>query len=216
MIVAPSVIAADFSDFQRAIKEVEKAGADLLHLDIMDGVFVPNITFGPMIVQAIDAISDLELDAHLMIIKPEKYLKAFIDAGADWISFHAEATDNPEKCITVIKNHKKKVGLAISPPTPFQNVTRYVEHLNFLLIMSVHPGFYGQKFMPENVKKIEEAKNWIVKKNLSCLIQVDGGINGENACVLKRAGADIIVAGAAVFRSDNYKKAIEDLRCSKV
>ncbi len=215
MIVAPSVIAADFSDFQHAIKEVEKAGADLLHLDIMDGVFVPNITFGPMIVQAIDAISELELDTHLMIVKPEKYLKAFIDAGADWISFHAEATDKPEECITIIKNHKKKVGLAISPPTPFQHITRYVEKLNFLLIMSVHPGFYGQTFMPENVKKIEEAKDLILKKNLNCLIQVDGGINEENACVLKRAGADIIVAGATVFKSDNYKKAIEDLRCLK-
>lgn len=216
MIVAPSVIAAHFSQFQKEIKEVEKAGANLLHLDIMDGVFVPNITFGPMIVEAINAITDIELDAHLMIIKPEKYLKTFIDAGGDWISFHAEATDKVAQCITFIKEYNKKVGLAISPPTPFHSITRYLEKLDFLLIMSVNPGFYGQKFMPENLKKVEEAKTWIVKNNLNCLIQVDGGINDKNACEVQRAGADIVVAGAAVFKNQNYKRAIERLRCSKV
>lgn len=216
MIVAPSVIAAHFTQFQKEIKEVEKAGVDLLHLDIMDGVFVPNITFGPMIVEAINAITEIELDAHLMIIEPEKYLKAFIDAGADWISFHAEATDKVAQCITVIKEYNKKVGLAISPPTPFHSVTRYIKNLDFLLIMSVNPGFYGQKFMPENLKKVQEAKNWIVKNNLNCLIQVDGGINNKNTCEVKRAGADIVVAGAAVFKSKDYKIAIKNLRCSKV
>ncbi len=216
MIVAPSVIAADFSRFQREIKKVEKAGARLLHLDIMDGIFVPNITFGPMIVEAIDKITEIELDAHLMIMRPEKYLEVFIDAGVDWLSFHAEAVTKIEECIAFIKKRNKKVGLAISPSTPFSKVLRYLERLDFLLIMSVNPGFYGQKFIPEIFKKIEEAKNWITKHHISCLLEVDGGINHKNAGDVARAGADIVVAGAGVFKSKNYKKAIENLRCLKV
>ena len=163
MRVAPSVIAANFSKFQEEIKKVEKAGADLLHLDIMDGVFVPNITFGPMIVEAINIITEIELDAHLMIIHPEKYLGFFIDAGADWISCHVEATDKTDECITFIKNRNKKVGFVINPGTQFRSVTEYLGRLDFLLIMSVNPGFYGQKFIPDVLYKIEEAKNYIVK-----------------------------------------------------
>ena len=216
MRVAPSVIAANFSKFQEEIKKVEKAGADLLHLDIMDGVFVPNITFGPMIVEAINIITEIELDAHLMIIHPEKYLGFFIDAGADWISCHVEATDKTDECITFIKNRNKKVGFVINPGTQFRSVTEYLGRLDFLLIMSVNPGFYGQKFIPDVLYKIEEAKNYIVKHRLQCLIQVDGGINHNNVHDVARAGADIVVAGAGVFKSKDYKKAIEYLRCSKV
>lgn len=215
MRVAPSIIAADFSQFQKELKKAEKAGVDLLHLDIMDGVFVPNITFGPMIVEAIDKITDIDLDAHLMIVHPEKYLERFIDAGTDWISFHAEAVDNVDNCITLIKNHNKKVGLVVSPETAFLSVAHHLEKLDFFLIMSVHPGFYGQKFIPEILHKIEEAKNYIVKHRLQCLLQVDGGINSTNVHDIARAGADIVVAGAAVFQSKNYKKAIEKLQCLK-
>lgn len=215
MRVAPSVIAANFSRFQEEIKKVEKAGADLLHLDVMDGVFVPNITFGPMIVEAINMITDIDLDAHLMIIHPEKYLERFIDAGADWISFHAETADDIDTCITFIKDRNKKAGLVISPDTSFRSVAHHLEKVDFFLIMSVYPGFYGQKFIPDMVHKIEEAKNYIMKHRLQCLIQVDGGINHNNVQDVARAGADIVVAGAGVFKSKDYKKAIEDLRCLK-
>lgn len=215
MRVAPSIIAADFSQFQNELKKVKEAGVDLLHLDIMDGVFVPNITFGPMIVEAIDKITDIDLDAHLMIVHPEKYLERFIDAGADWISFHVEAVDNVDNCITLIQNHNKKAGLVISPETGFPSVAHRLEKLDFLLIMSVHPGFYGQKFIPEILHKIEEAKSYIVKHRLQCLLQVDGGIHSDNVHDVARAGADIVVAGAGVFKSKNYKKAIEELQCLK-
>ncbi|MBE0433215.1 ribulose-phosphate 3-epimerase [candidate division WOR-3 bacterium] len=214
MKVAPSIIAAKFSDFQKEIKSVERAGADLLHLDVMDGVFVPNITFGPMVVEAINDVTRLELDAHLMITKPENYMRQFIAAGLDWLSFHCEATDHPRDCIEHIRQQQVRPGLAINPATPFEAVQRFVEHLDYVLIMTVNPGFYGQKFMPEVLPKIEAAKNWITTHSLSCQVEVDGGINAENAALVCRAGADIVVAGAAVFKADDYQKAIEGLRCS--
>jgi ribulose-phosphate 3-epimerase len=216
MKVVPSIIAANFSEIQRELEKVEMGGADLLHLDIMDGVFVPNITFGPMIVKAIDDITELELDSHLMIIKPERYISQFIDAGSDWVSFHIEATERPKECINIIKERHKRVGIAISPPTPFRNIKKYLALIDYLLIMGVNPGFYGQKFIPETLKKISEAKSWLAKKNLPCQIQVDGGANGKNAKEIALSGADIIVSGAGVFKSNDYKRAIENLRCSRV
>ncbi|MGD9378932.1 MAG: ribulose-phosphate 3-epimerase [candidate division WOR-3 bacterium] len=213
MKVAPSIIAAKFSEFQKEIAAVERAGADLLHLDVMDGVFVPNITFGPMVVAAINDVSTVELDAHLMIAKPEKYLEQFIDAGLEWISFHLEATDKAEQCIEYIQRRKVKAGLAINPPTPLDEVRHYIERLDYLLIMTVNPGFYGQKFIEEVLRKIEDAREYITKKGLDCLIQVDGGINAANALQVCRAGADIVVAGAGIFKTDDYAKAIEELRC---
>jgi ribulose-phosphate 3-epimerase len=214
--VAPSIIAARFSDFQKEIAAVEKAGAELLHLDVMDGVFVPNITFGPMVVAAIRDVSTVELDAHLMITKPENYLKQFIDAGLDWISFHLEATDQPDECIRYIRGREVKAGLAINPSTPLDAVQNYIERLDYLLIMTVNPGFYGQKFIEEVLAKIEEAREYINKKRLNCLIEVDGGINASNALRVSRAGADIIVAGAGIFKTDDYERAIQELRCLKV
>lgn len=215
MKVAPSIIAAKFTDYQEEIVRVEKAGADLLHLDVMDGVFVPNITFGPMIVEAINEISTIDLDAHLMITKPENYLKQFIDAGLDWISFHCEATAKPDECIRYIQERGVKAGLAINPPTSFDRIKEYVEKLDYLLIMTVNPGFYGQQFIADVLSKIEEAKDWMTKHKLYCLIEVDGGINATNAALVCQAGADIVVAGAGIFKASDYRKAVEELRCSK-
>lgn len=215
MKVAPSIIAAEFSEFQQELKKVEQAGADLLHLDVMDGVFVPNITFGPMVVKAISELTQLELDAHLMIVKPESYLRQFIEAGLSWLSFHAEATDKPTHCIEYIQGQNVNAGLAINPGTPFGDVKGFIDRLDYLLIMTVNPGFYGQKFMAEILPKIEEAKDFVVKHGLRCKIEVDGGINSVNAAQICRAGADIIVAGAGIFKASDYAKAIEDLRCSK-
>lgn len=215
MKVAPSIIAAKFTDYQEEIVRVVKAGADLLHLDIMDGVFVPNITFGPMIVEAINEISTIDLDAHLMITKPENYLKQFIDAGLDWISFHCEATAKTDECIRHIQERGVKAGLALNPPTSFGRIKEYVEKLDYLLIMTVNPGFYGQQFIADVLSKIEEAKDWMTKHKLRCLIEVDGGINATNAALVCQAGADIVVAGAGIFRASDYRKAVEELRCSK-
>ena len=216
MKVAPSIIAADFAAFQEEIKKIELAKADLLHLDVMDGVFVPNLTFGPMVVEAINSVTEMELDAHLMIIKPDNYIEQFLDAGADWISFHCEAADKTEDCIEYIQSRNKKAGLALNPSTPFEKIQKYIERLDYMLIMTVNPGFYGQKFMDDVLDKIKQAKDHIKKHNLSCLVQVDGGINFTNVCTVKDAGADIIVAGAGVFKQDDYTQAIERLRCSKV
>lgn len=216
MKIAPSIIAADFTKLKTEVKKIEKAGADLIHLDIMDGIFVPNITFGPMVVEAINRMTDLELDAHLMIVHPERYYDRFIESGVDWISFHIETVHNVIRNIRALKNKNCRAGIAINPESSLKSVFRYVDELDYLLIMSVHPGFYGQKFLPEVLKKIEQARNFIDKKNLKCLIQVDGGINKENACAVARAGADILVAGAGVFKNKDYKKTIRDLRCSRI
>ncbi len=216
MKVAPSIIAANFAAFQEEIKKIERAKADLLHLDVMDGVFVPNLTFGPMVVEAINSVTGMELDAHLMITRPDNYIKQFLDAGADWISFHCEATEKTEVCIEFIQTRKRKAGLAINPSTPFGRIERYVERLDYLLIMTVNPGFYGQKFMAEVLSKVQEARDYIDDHRLQCILEVDGGINFANVCSVKDAGADIIVAGAGVFKQDDYAEAIERLRCSKV
>ncbi len=216
MKIAPSIIAADFTKLNSEIKKVEEAGVDLIHLDIMDGIFVPNITFGPMIVAAISKMTKLELDAHLMIVKPEKYFARFIECGAKWLSFHIETVKDVKKSIDFLKKKECHPGIAVNPETSLKRVLKYIDKLDYLLIMTVHPGFYGQKFIPEVLKKIEQARDFIDKHRLRCLIQVDGGINVENAPIVARAGADILVAGAGIFKTKDYKKVIRVLRCSRI
>jgi ribulose-phosphate 3-epimerase len=214
--VAPSIIAADFSHYQEELQRIKDAGADCVHLDVMDGVFVPNLTFGPMIVEAIDKVTDMTLWSHLMIMQPEKYLKEYIAAGSDWISFHVEATERVDQCLAYCKQHGVQTGLSINPATPLEQVKHYLPHVDILLIMTVTPGFYGQKFMDDVVPKIQETKQYMIEHGIACSIAVDGGVNRENACTLKKAGTEIVVAGASVFRSHDYAQAIQELRCSKV
>jgi len=166
-------------------------------------------------VAAVRKVAKRPLDAHLMIVNPEKYIDQFLGAGADWLSFHFEATARIPECIRKIKKRGKKAGLAISPATPFVYAERYLEKLDFLLVMSVQPGFYGQKFIPAALEKIKAAKDAIVRNRLKCRIQVDGGIYPNNVRPIRDAGADIVVAGAGIFKTDNYRKAITELKCLK-
>ncbi len=204
IIISPSIIASDFSDIKAAVKKVETAEIDFLHFDIMDGNFVPNITIGPDFVKAVRKISDLKFDVHLMISHPEEYVEKFIESGADWLSFHIEAYNFPLRIIKKIKELNKKSGIVLNPATPVKDVEQLLEYLDYVLIMTVDPGFSGQKFIPFSLKKIETLKNIIVKKNYSAIIEVDGGINEETVDDVVNAGADMLVMGYAFFKNDNY------------
>jgi ribulose-phosphate 3-epimerase len=210
--IAPSLLSADFKNIEKEIKAVEKCGVELLHLDIMDGHFVPNLTFGPMIVGAINRCTDLPLDVHLMIENPDTLVEEFVKNGADYLTVSFEACKHLNRTISLIKCHKIKVGCALNPATSLCLVKPVLEELDLLLLMSVNPGFGGQKFIPSVLPKIKAAKELIKEHKLKTDIEVDGGINPETAKAVKKAGATILVAGAAIFKNKNYCQTVKALR----
>ena len=210
--VAPSLLSADFKNIEREIRRVEKCKVDILHLDVMDGHFVPNITFGPMIVEAINRCTKLPLDVHLMIENPDSFVESFVKSGADYLTVSFEACKHLHRTINLIKSFKVKVGCALNPATPFSVIKPALKKLDLLLLMTVNPGFGGQKFIPAVLSKIEEAKKFIRDHKLKTKIEVDGGINPQTAKLVKKAGATILVAGDAIFKSKNYCRIVKAMR----
>jgi ribulose-phosphate 3-epimerase len=210
--VAPSLLSADFRNVEREIERVEKCEVELLHLDVMDGHFVPNITFGPMIVEAINRSTELPLDVHLMIENPDSFVESFVKAGADYLTVSFEACKHLHRTINLIKSLKVKVGCALNPATPFCVLKPVIKELDLLLLMTVNPGFGGQKFISSVLPKIEEAKGYIQDNKLQTEIEVDGGISPQTARSVKNAGASILVAGAAIFKSKDYCQTIKAIR----
>lgn len=208
--IAPSILSANFLNLENEIRKIEKAGADIIHLDVMDGHFVPNLTFGPELVSQIKKITNLPLDVHLMISNPKFFIPKFIEAGADFISFHIETDSEYEKLLSEIQQTKIKAGIAINPETDIRSIKKILNFVNFILIMTVHPGFGGQKFISECVHKIRKVCEFRAKKNIE--IEVDGGINFQTAKIAKDAGANILVAGNFIFKQKNYSKVIKGLR----
>lgn len=212
MKIAPSLLAADFSKLGEEMQDIENGGADLVHLDVMDGRFVPNISFGPPVIQALRPITKLPFDVHLMIYHPEDYFDILKNIGVEMASFHIEAVTHVDRVIHALKSANIKCGLAVNPGTSLSMIETVLPLLDYVLIMSVNPGFGGQKFIPYAVDKVKQLKKMITEKQLSVSIEVDGGVNQDNAFLLKNAGADILVAGSSVFGKSDRAKAIHELR----
>lgn len=210
--IAPSILSADFAKLGMEIKDVEEGGADLIHVDVMDGHFVPNITIGPLIVEAIRPVTKLPLDVHLMIENPDQYIDMFAKAGADYISVHVEACRHLNRTIQNIKSHGVKAGVVLNPATPVEMIRHVIEDADLILLMSVNPGFGGQKFIPSVVSKIKGVKALAAEIGKDIEIEIDGGINKETGKLCREAGATILVAGSAVYNQEDRKKAIEEIR----
>ena len=212
--ISPSILSADFSQLGKEIKKLEEAGADLIHVDVMDGHFVPNLTIGPPVIKALRKNCSIKFDVHLMISPVHKYIDAYSEAGADIITIHPEATEDLSASIKKIKELGKKVGVSLNPETKVNVIRDYLDKIDLVLIMSVNPGFGGQKFMPEVLSKIKELKNIQKEKNIDFDIEIDGGINFENSKIAIEAGANILVSGTTIFKSNNgdIKKNIDLLK----
>lgn len=210
--LAPSILSADFARLLEDVKKVEKAGCEYLHIDVMDGHFVPNITLGPGVIKSLRKDVNMVFDAHLMIENPDNYIKEFVDAGCDIIVVHQEACKHLHRTIQNIKSYNVKVGVALNPATPIENIKHVLDDIDMVLIMTVNPGFGGQSFIDNTISKIKELKSIIDSKNLNIDIQVDGGIKPENVQKVVSAGANVIVAGSAIFNSDDIQKTVDLFR----
>ena len=211
-LIAPSILSADFSKLGDEIKAVEAAGADWIHADVMDGHFVPNITIGPLIVEAVKRVTDLPIDVHLMIENPDNYISAFAEAGASHISVQVETCIHLNRTVQRIKDCGARAGVVLNPATPLANLEWVLEDVDYVLIMSVNPGFGGQAFIPSSLDKIKALRQQIQGRGLSVLIEVDGGVNKNTIAAIASAGADVFVAGSAIFGSKDYQKTVQSFR----
>ncbi|MDP2601786.1 MAG: ribulose-phosphate 3-epimerase [Deltaproteobacteria bacterium] len=212
MKIAPSILSADFSRLKDEIQAVEAAGADWLHVDVMDGHFVPNITIGPVVVEWVRKVTKIPVDVHLMITDPDKYAPEFIKAGADWVSIHPETCANPNTTLRKIRDLGAKASIAVNPDVPLSRVEACFADIDMILMMTVFPGFGGQAFIPDVLSKIEEVRKLIDRRKLSIFVEVDGGIKADNIERVVRAGAEVIVSGSGIFKTPNYAETIQQMR----
>ena len=211
-LIAPSILSADFSKLGEEIKAVEAAGADWIHADVMDGHFVPNITIGPLIVEAVKRVTELPIDVHLMIENPDRYITAFAEAGASYISVQVETCVHLNRTVQLIRDSGAHPGVVLNPATAVDSLEWVLEYVDYVLIMSVNPGFGGQAFIPNSIEKIKVLRNQIQERGLSVLIEVDGGVNEKTIAEIAAAGTDVFVAGSAIFGSKNYERTIHSFR----